>query len=110
MSQEFRQSVQPSVLQILDEKIYECPSDTNQVKREMVREYSPMFYLLDVLLPEEYAIKIISERGREKCYCIPLDTTGDSFVQRGRNAVSRFREGNEMLLKIIEERKEFLRR
>ena len=65
-----------------------------------------MFYLLDVLIPESYVIRIIIERGKEKYYCMPVEVHGQtSTILRRRVPAMQFYEGHEMLKQIILERK-----
>jgi hypothetical protein len=63
-----------------------------------------MFYILDVLMPEEDIIRITVERGKEKYYCIPL---GQQTKIRGRS-LHQILDSREMLNRIILERKEEL--
>lgn len=69
-----------------------------------------MFYLLDVLIPEEYGLYMISERGKMKYYVdIPQITkTTSRFMAMNRKRVSSLHEGSKALDIVIEERKDYL--
>ena len=66
--------------------------------------YPNIFYILDVLMPEEDIIRITVERGKEKYYCIPLGVQNNT---RGRT-MHQILDSKEMLNRIILERKEEL--
>ena len=66
-----------------------------------------MFYLLDVLLPEEDIIRITVERGVERFYCIPGGKSSYE-TQRQQRSIQQIYSGIEMLNQIIQERKETL--
>lgn len=106
MSAEMREGELKVVLSYLDRYILEIPDSINEIKSELIRSFNQLFYLLDVLLPENYIIRISVERDREKYYCMPLQTVEQtSRLGRGRNATTQFYEGHEMLKRIILERK-----
>ena len=110
MSDEMRKNEQIAVYGLLDESIRENLGNTAEVKKYMIKMYQPMFYLLDVLLPEDYIIKITKERGEERYYCMKIETNANvSYMRRGRNATVQFYDGHEMLTRLIEERKGFVR-
>lgn len=106
MNPEMREGELKVVLSYLDRYIIEIPDSINEIKAELMRSFNQLFYLLDVLLPEDYIIRISVERDREKYYCMPLQTVEQtSRLGRGRNATTQFYEGHEMLKRIILERK-----
>lgn len=106
MNPEMREGELKVVLSYLDRYILEIPDSINEIKAELMRSFNQLFYLLDVLLPENYIIRISVERDREKYYCMPLQTIEQtSRLGRGRNATTQFYEGHEMLKRIILERK-----
>lgn len=106
MNPEMREGELKVVLSYLDRYILEIPDSINEIKAELMRNFNQLFYLLDVLLPENYIIRISVERDREKYYCMPLQTVEQtSRLGRGRNATTQFYEGHEMLKRIILERK-----
>lgn len=106
MNPEMREGELKVVLSYLDRYITEIPDSINEIKAELMRNFNQLFYLLDVLLPENYIIRISVERDREKYYCMPLQTVEQtSRLRRGRNATTQFYEGHEMLKRIILERK-----
>lgn len=91
MQYEFRDFEKKKVEKVLDQIIIENPDSTPDARRELLRAFgNKMFYLLDVLVPEEYNLYMISERGKNKYYVdIPRDSRGcmNSCVMR-RKAVS----------------------
>lgn len=111
MNPEMREGELKVVLSYLDRYITEIPDSINEIKAELMRNFNQLFYLLDVLLPENYIIRISVERDREKYYCMPLQTVEQtSRLGRGRNATTQFYEGHEMLKRIILERKAEIKR
>ena len=97
------------VEKVLDQIIIENPDSTPDARRELLKAFgNKMFYFLDVLVPEEYNLYMISERGKNKYYVdIPRDSRGcmNSCVMR-RKPVSVLYEGSKALDIVIEERKE----
>ena len=83
------------------------PNSIADARRELIRAYSNIFYILDVLLPEEDIIRITVERGKEKYYCIPMDAQAHGIQHRGRS-LQQIYDSNEMLNQIIAKRKEEL--
>ena len=112
MSNDFREMGRKLVLPRLDEHIQNNPNSLTDAKNELMADFHhQLFYLLDVLLPETYLIQIEVDRsGREKYYCIPTDSfcspTALTNPMRGRAATIQFCEGNDMLKRIIINRKE----
>ncbi len=104
MQSEFRKHDYPNVLRQLDICIQNNPTSVADVRKELLTTYPNMFYLLDILMPEEDVIRITVERGKEKYYCIPLTTQNNT---RGRN-LQQILDSKEMLNRIILERKEEL--
>lgn len=107
MQRDFREQNLDSVRNQLDDCIRNNPSSISEARKELISIYHNVFYLLDMLLPEEYVIRITLERGKEKFYCIPLSNTSPLTSGRGRST-NHFYEGNEMLNQIIAHRKEEL--
>ena len=109
MDSDFREQNYKTVLNRVDAHLRENPIGIADAKRELLKEYRQLYYLLDVLIPEDYVIRITSERGREKYYCYPT-TDQDSLpgTTRGRPATRNTYEGNELLSRILAQRKEQL--
>ncbi len=106
MNYELRESEEKMVLSRLDEHIKNNPHSISDVKKELLRDFPQLFYLLDVLLPEDYIIRVAVERDREKYYCMPTSAPEPkSNMRRGMNAPYSFYEGHEMLKQIILDRK-----
>lgn len=110
MGEDFRQIEIKKVHRRLDELIKENPTSTPDTRRELLKEFSGnMFYLLDVLVPEEYNLYMISERGKMKFYVdIPRPFRGSHMTVMRRKPVSVLYEGSKALDIVIEERKDNL--
>ena len=111
MNAEFREMERKNVLERLDILIRENPTSTPDTRRELLKDFGKnMFYLLDVLIPEEYSLYMISERGKVKYYVdIPRQVRGyDSRHVMGRKNVNVLYEGSQALDIVIEERKDNL--
>ena len=104
MNSDFREHEHAEVLGQLDLCIRNNPGSIAEARRELIATYPNIFYLLDVLLPENHVIRITVERGKEKYYCIPLETNP---YTRGRG-LQQIYDGNEMLNQLIRQRKEEL--
>lgn len=106
MNSEMRKAELNIVLPCLDRHIIENPCSINDVKNCLLKDFNQLFYLLDVLLPENYNIRITVEREHEKYYCVDGNSTGilSNTVNR-RLTASQFFEGHEMLKFIIINRK-----
>ena len=111
MNQEMREHEIKMVLSCLDRHIVENPTSISEIKTLLLRDFPQLFYLLDVLLPENYTIRVAVERNREKYYCMPIEQQAPaSRLGRRRSAVGQFYEGHEMLKQLILERKEKITR
>ena len=105
MNSDFREHEYADVCAQLDRCIKNNPDSIAETRRELIATYySNVFYLLDVLMPEDDIIRITVERGKEKYYCIPFESGRHA---RGRS-LQQIYEGHEMLNQIILQRKEDL--
>lgn len=110
MQDEFRENEREFVLKRLDTLISENPDSTADVRRELLKEFHDnIFYLLDVLVPEEFDFFLVFERGKIKYYV----DTHEAFPKRGcispimrRKPISCLKDGNRALDIVIEERKD----
>lgn len=69
MQEDFRENERKFVLRRIDDLIDENPNSTADVRRELLKEFHDnMFYLLDVLVPEEFELFLVVERGKAKYY------------------------------------------
>ncbi len=69
MQTSFRKNEQEFVHARLDEHIRQTNGKTNEIRRELLNDFGKnWFYLLDVLVPEEYDIMIIRERKEVRFY------------------------------------------
>ena len=104
MRSDLRNHDYPDVCSQLDLCIKHNPTSIADARRELIGIFSNVFYLLDILMPENDIIRITVERGKEKYYCIPMD---DKPPTRGRG-MQQIYDGNEMLNQLILQRKEEL--
>ena len=108
MQDDFRETEYEKVNQVLVSIIQENPTSTPDARRELLRKFSGnMFYLLDVLVPENYTLYMISERGKAKYYVdIPQMTrVRTSSTAMRRKTINALYEGFKVLDIVIEERK-----
>ena len=69
MRDEFRAKERKRVNKVLDILIMENPASTSDTRRELLKAYHDnVFYLLDVLIPEEYGIYMFTERDKQKYF------------------------------------------
>lgn len=111
MRADFREQEWKKVNQVLLRVIQENPTSTPDARRELLREFGGnMFYLLDVLVPEDYNLYRIADREKVKYYVdIPKETRGTHFISSGRRKpISLLFEGSKALDIVIEERKDAL--
>lgn len=108
MQSEFRKAEKEYVLPRLDCIIGENPNSTADARRELIKEFHDnLYYLLDVLVPEEFELYMVSERGKNKYYVDTHEKTrGQQYFVMRRKPISWLKEGNQALDIIIEERKE----
>ena len=105
MQSEFREHELPSVYETLDDCIRNNPDSLADARHEFLRYYNQIFYILDVLLPEDYTILITVDRKCEKYLCTSMSANTSSRL--GRMAARRpmVMEGYEMLNTMILRRK-----
>ena len=111
MGSEFREVEKKHVLKRLDVLIKENLNRTTDIKRELLKDFSGnMFYLLDVLVSEEYDFYMRSERGKMKYYVdIPQQPVKCSnFMSMRRKNLNSLTEGSKALDIEIENRKDCL--
>ena len=112
MQDEFRENERELVLKRLDMLICENPESTSDVRRELLKEFHDnVFYLLDVLVPEEFDIFLVLERGKAKYYVDTheaLPTRGRHFSGMRRKPIACLKDGTNALNIVIEERKDEL--
>lgn len=110
MSPEFREIEQQEVLRRLDEIILENPESTADARRELLGSFKKnVFYLLDVLVPEEQNIYMTMERDKFKFYVdVPSNFGGRSrpTTMMRRKSINVLYDEKQVLDLIIEERKE----
>ena len=106
MQDDMRQHDIPDVLNQLDYCIANNPDSITEARKELISIYPSLFYILDILLPEETVIRISIERGKEKYFCIPIEQSNSNLTKvRGRSTYNIY-DGIEMLNLLIAKRKE----
>jgi hypothetical protein len=108
MKESFRNKELKIVYRELDRIIKENPSSTSDARRELLSSFGKnMFYLLDVLIPEEYNIYMSSERGGKTIFYvdIPTPTRVRHSQAMRRKSFNVLFEGSKVLDRVIEERK-----
>lgn len=106
----FREKVKKEVLKNLDLYINQCSGNTSEIRKELLNQYNHnVFYLLDVLIPDDYEILMSSERDKPvfsvKNIDFSINRTG--FPGR-RTGVGILMSSTEALNSVIEDRKEGL--
>ena len=110
MRDEFRAKERKRVNKVLDILIMENPASTSDTRRELLKAYHDnVFYLLDVLIPEEYGIYMFTERDKQKYLVdIPEPVRSRTSPIMRRKRINRLYEGYKALDIVIEERKDLL--
>ena len=110
MQEEFRENERAFVLHRLDDLINVNPGSTADVRRELLKEFhGNMFYLLDVLVPDEFELFLVVERGVTKYYVDTKEmlTKGMlSCTNMRRKPIACLKDGNNALNIVIEDRKD----
>lgn len=110
MQQSFRDNEKVQVLNRLDHIIIENPMKTVDARRELLAEFGHNeFYLLGVLVPEEYDIFFVKDREKTKLY---VDTheqmRNNQLSLTRRKPITMLIEANQALDIVIEERKDII--
>ena len=110
MQEEFRENERAFVLHRMDDLINANPGSTADVRRELLKEFhGNMFYLLDVLVPDEFELFLVVERGVTKYYVDTKEmlTKGMlSCTNMRRKPIACLKDGNNALNIVIEDRKD----
>ncbi|MBF1010135.1 MAG: helix-turn-helix domain-containing protein [Lachnoanaerobaculum sp.] len=110
MQEEFRENERKFVLHRMDDLINANPGSTADVRRELLKEFhGNMFYLLDVLVPDEFELFLVVERGVTKYYVDTKEmlTKGMlSCTNMRRKPIACLEDGNNALNIVIEDRKD----
>ena len=110
MQEEFRENERKFVLHRMDDLINANPGSTADVRRELLMEFHcNMFYLLDVLVPDEFELFLVVERGVTKYYVDTKEmlTKGMlSCTNMRRKPIACLKDGNNALNIVIEDRKD----
>ena len=70
MSDELRKYEYPTLLDDLDSSIKEYgKNNISMIRKKLIKRYHKMYYILDVILPENIDLKLSVERNIETCYC-----------------------------------------
>ena len=110
MQEEFRENERKFVLNRMDDLINDNPNSTADVRRELLKEFHDnMFYLLDVLVPDEFELFLVVERGKAKYYVDikeVLPKRLSSFASMRNKPIACLKDGNNALNIVIEDRKD----
>lgn len=110
MQEEFRENERAFVLHRMDDLINANPGSTVDVRRELLKEFHDnMFYLLDVLVPDEFELFLVVERGVTKYYVDTKEALPKgmfSFTNMRRKPIACLKDGNNALNIVIEDRKD----
>ena len=110
MQEEFRENERKFVLNRMDDLINANPGSTADVRRELLKEFhGNMFYLLDVLVPDEFELFLVVERGKTKYYVDTKEALPKgmlSFTNMRRKPIACLKDGNNALNIVIEDRKD----
>ena len=108
MSPEFRAIEAKAVEKHVDQIILENPTSTADARREILNQYKTrLFYLLDVLVPEERNIYMTTERGQTKFMVEGAPRTMQRrYSTMNRRCVNTLYTVAQAIEQLIEERKE----
>lgn len=110
MSPSYRKNELKNVLERMDYHIRQFPESTSEIRRGLLQDFSNnMFYLLDVLVPEEYDISVYKERDKTKYCVVYFNPDSQSHTSMGsRRSMFRTITANatDALNNAIENRKE----
>jgi hypothetical protein len=110
MQEEFRENERKFVLNRMDDLINDNPNSTADVRRELLKEFHDnMFYLLDVLVPDEFELFLVVERGKTKYYVDTKEVLPkrlSSFASMRNKPIACLKDGNNALNIVIEDRKD----
>ena len=108
MQPKFREKEKEYVLKSLDRIIKENPESTAEAKKALLATFSKNeFYLLDVLVPEEYGIFFINENNRIKLYVDINDDSGRfQMLSSARKPITMLKNASQALEIAIEDRKD----
>lgn len=110
MQEEFRENERKFVLNRMDDLINDNPNSTADVRRELLKEFHDnMFYLLDVLVPDEFELFLVVERGKAKYYVDTKEVLPkrlSSFASMRNKPIACLKDGNNALNIVIEDRKD----
>ena len=110
MQEEFRENERKFVLNRMDDLINDNPNSTADVRRELLKEFHDnMFYLLDVLVPDDFELFLVVERGKAKYYVDTKEVLPkrlSSFASMRNKPIACLKDGNNALNIVIEDRKD----
>lgn len=109
MQEDFRKIEKAKVERMLDQLLQEFPNSIADVRQELKKAYHQNdYYLLDVLVPDEYKIFVSATRKGMQYYVdVPQSLTREVHSSRmRRKPISKLYSTNQVLDIVIEERKE----
>ena len=110
MSPSYRKNERDQVVSLLDYHINLSSGNTNEIRQELLKDFRfNRFYLLDVLLPEEFGILVYTERDEDKLLVDTFERNTWSYTSMGSRSIFRtMYSADDALNIIIEERKKEL--
>lgn len=103
MSRDYKNSEKVFV----DDQIARCMNDfagnVSEIRKELIKVFDSIYYLLDVLLPDDFQIYVISERGVESYLILPAQDQENNIIKPS------FIKGNDALNQILIMKKEELK-
>ena len=110
MSPPYRKSEIEQVMPMLDYHIIQSSGNTSETRQELLKDFHfNRFYLLDVLLSEEFGIIVYTERGEEKLLVDTFERSTGFYTSMGSRSIFRTTySADDALNIIIEERKKEL--
>lgn len=92
---------------IVDRQIKRCMNDfagnITDIRKEIIKTFDSIYYILDVLLPDDFQIYAISERGKDSYLVIPPQSQDNNLIKPS------FIKGIDMLNEILFIKKEELK-
>lgn len=95
MSEDYRYAEIPEVKKSIIRCYLQFPDDLTSTKKELLSTYKNLFYILDVMLPEDFKIFTITERKNSSFWVL----SPDQFHRKGMQ--TSLEKGTDLLNEII---------
>lgn len=101
MSEDYRNAEIPKVKQVITRCYHQFPQDLTSIRSELKSTYKTFYYILDVMLPEDFRIFTITERNTISFWVLspePVQRKGlQTSLENGTNVL------NEIILNVVRE-------